>query len=250
LSLHFALDNGIASRAALGLVVLQKDETLEPEIRSVLTDDGVALYHTRIPSDDEITSDTLQAMAHKLPRALALLPTTRPLDVVAFACTSASTVIGQAKVVAMIQAIHPHAATTDPITAVMAACRQMRVHRIAMLTPYTAQVAVAMRSLLETNGFEIAAFASFNQSSDPTVARITPASVYEAIVEIGSFPDVEAVFASCTNLRTFAILDAAEAAIGKPVISSNAALAWHMRNKVGLEPLINGPGRLLKCATD
>jgi len=246
LSLPFTLDNGIACRAALGLVVLQKDETLAPEMSSVLPEGDAALYHTRIPSDDEVTSDTLQAMARELPRALALLPTTRPLDVIAFACTSASTVIGQDKVAAMIRQVHPGAETSDPITAVMAACRQLHVNRIAMLTPYTEQVSAAMRALLEANGLEITAFASFNQSSDPTVARITPASVYDAIIEIGRAPDIEAVFASCTNLRTFAILDAAEAAIGKPVISSNAALAWHMRKKAGLGPLVSGPGRLLK----
>jgi maleate isomerase len=171
LSLPFTLDNGIASQAALGLVVLQQDETLEPEIRSVLTDTGVALYHSRIPNDEEVTPDTLQAMAQELPRALALLPAARPLDVVAFACTSASTVIGQTRVAEMIQAIHPQAATSDPITAVIAACRHVGVRRIAMLTPYTADVAAAMRSLLEANGLDIAAFASFNQSSDPTVAE-------------------------------------------------------------------------------
>ena len=96
-------DNGIAPRAALGVVVLQQDETLEPELRAALDDDGVALYHSRIPSDEEITPDTLKAMAIEMPRALQLLPVTRPLDVVAYACTSASTMIGQDRVAAMIR---------------------------------------------------------------------------------------------------------------------------------------------------
>jgi maleate isomerase len=245
-TLPFKLDNGIANRAALGIVVLEKDETLEPELASVFRDDGVALYHSRIPSDDEINHETLQAMALELPKALALLPASRPLDVVAYGCTSASTVIGQENVAAMVRAVHPRASVTDPITAVMAACRHLGIRRIAMLTPYAEAVSAAMRALLESNGFEIVTLVSFNQSSDPAVARITPASIVEAIRELGSHDRAEAVFASCTNLRTFSILDAAEQSIGKPVVSSNAALAWDMRNKAGLTPLARGPGRLLR----
>ena len=239
-------DKGIAPVAALGVVVLQKDETLEPELRSALSDDGVALYHSRIPSDDEITPDTLQAMAAEIPRALRLLPVARPLDVVAYACTSASTMIGQAKIAAMIQEAHPTAAATDPITAVIAACRHLGVQRLGLLTPYTLDVSAAMQALLENAGLTITAFASFEQSSDPLVARISPDSVHRGIRQVGRDTGVDAVFASCTNLRTFEILDAAEADIGKPIISSNAALAWHMREKAGLGPRTHAPGHLLK----
>ncbi len=239
-------DNGIAAEAAFGVVVLEKDETLEPELRLALSDDGVALYHSRIPSDEQITPDTLQAMAAEIPRALRLLPLARPLDVVAYACTSASTVIGQAKVAAMIQEVHPTAAATNPITAVIAACHQLGVERLGLLTPYTLDVSAAMQALLEEAGLTITAFASFEQASDPLVARISPRSVLEGIRQVGSGTGVDAVFASCTNLRTFEILDAAEAAIGKPVVSSNAALAWHMRKLAGLRPRQHAPGHLLK----
>lgn len=245
-TLPASFDNGIAPRAALGVVVLQKDETLEPELRSVFADEDVGLYHSRIPSDEEITPDTLQAMATEIPRALQLLPVTRPLDVVAYACTSASTVIGQAKVAAMIKEAHPSAAATDPISAVIAACRHLGVKRLGLLTPYTIEVSAAMQALLESAGLTIASFASFEQSSDPLVARISPDTVRQAISTVAGSADVDAVFASCTNLRTFSILDAAEADLGKPVISSNAALAWHMRQKAGLGPIVDGPGRLLK----
>lgn len=239
-------DNGIAPRAALGVVVLQTDETLEPELRSVLEDEDIALYHSRIPNSNDVTPETLHAMAAEMPRALQLLPVTRPLDVVAYGCTSASTVIGQDKVAAMIQAAHPSAATTDPITAVIAACRHLGVRRLGMVTPYTLDVSAKMQALLESAGIAITAFASFEQSSDALVARIAPQSVRHAVETVGRSANVEAVFASCTNLRTFAILDAAEAALGKPVISSNAALAWHMRQQAGLGAIASGPGRLLQ----
>ncbi|MGI9476522.1 MAG: maleate cis-trans isomerase family protein [Hyphomicrobiaceae bacterium] len=239
-------DNGIAPRAALGVVVLQTDETLEPELRSVLGEDHVALYHSRIPNSDDVTAETLQAMAEEMPRALSLLPISRPLDVVAYACTSASTVIGPDRVSEMIRAAHPAAETTNPISAVIAACRHLGVRRLGLLTPYSLDVSARMQALLEDAGIEIAAFASFEEASDERVARLAPASVRAAIGEVARSADVDAVFASCTNLQTFSIIDAAEADIGKPVISSNAALAWDMRRKAGLGSITDGPGRLLQ----
>lgn len=248
MGLPFELDNGIATRAALGLVVLEKDETLEPELRSVFADPGVALYHSRILSDDEVSPDTLNAMAVELPRALRLLPTARPLDVVAYACTSASTFIGQERVAELIKEAHPSAAATNPITAVIAACRHLGLKRIGLLTPYARQVSQAMQALLEEAGLEIAAFSSFEQSKDPIVARIAPSSVRDAILGLAQHMNVDGIFASCTNLQTFSVLDATEAEIGRPIISSNAALAWHMRQLAGLGPAPDAPGSLLKSA--
>lgn len=239
-------DNGIATRAALGVVVLQTDESLEPELHQAFPERDVALHHSRIPNADEVTPETLRAMSEELPRALSLLPTARPLDVVAYACTSASTVIGQDKVADLINAAHPGAATTDPISAVIAACRHANARRLAMLTPYAPAVSAAMRELLENAGFEITAIASFNQSSDRMVARLTPRCVRDAALQLGKGDNVDAVFASCTNLRSFTILDEVEASIGKPIISSNAALAWHMRTLAGLDATTEGPGSLLR----
>ena len=245
MKLPFVLDDGAAAAAALGLVILQNDETLEPELRTIFNDCTRAIYHTRIASAEDVTPETLRAMERDLPRALALLPTVRPLDVVAYACTSGATLIGQDRVAEIISSVHPGCSNTNPITAVLAACDHLGVRRLGFITPYVPDVSSAMQRLLEKNGLEITVFASFEQSQEAVVARISPQSVLEAICTVGRNNDVEAVFASCTNLRTFEILDAAEACIGKPVISSNAALAWHMGKLAGLGPLRGAPGRLL-----
>jgi maleate isomerase len=49
---------------------------------------------------------------------------------------------------------------------------------------------------------------------------------------------------SCTNLRTAEVIEDAEARLGKPVISSNQALFWHIRKLAGLPVANNGLGRL------
>ncbi len=244
MKLPFILDQGAAAEAAFGVIVLQADETLEGEFAGVFSRPGLALYHTRIPSGAEVTPETLAQMERELPRAAGLLPNTGALDVVAYACTSGATVIGQDNVATAIRTAHPEAATTDPLSAVIAACRHLGVRRLGVVSPYVAEVSTAMMALLEKNGLEISTFGSFEQSEEAVVARITAQSVLDAICTMGRDDGVEAVFASCTNLRTFEIIDQAEAVMGKPVITSNQALAWHMLTLADIETKGFGPGRL------
>lgn len=238
-------DDGAAYRAALGLIILKTDETLEDEGRNLLHGPGIVCRYARIPSHDLVTSETLAAMEYDLPAAAALLPQRANIRAIGYACTSASTVIGSSRVESIVQAIHPGVPVTNPLVAVIAALRTLSATRIGLLTPYTPEVTAKMQEMLISEGFEIARIGSFGQIEDRKIARITEASTLAAIQAVGSDPQVQAVFVSCTSLRTFGILETAEAAIGKPVVSSNQALCWHMRRLAGL-PAGNGPGRLFQ----
>lgn len=230
---------------ALGLIVLETDAVLETEIRA-LVPPGATLLHARIPSQPEVTPSALATMAAELPRAAASFPAAARLTVVGYACTSGATVIGRDEVARLVRVARPGAEVTDPISAVVAAMRALKVGRIGMLTPYEPMVSASMRALLEGEGIETAGFGSFEQRDDATVARISEASTLEAMLEIGAAPEVEAVFASCTNLRTFGVIEEAERRLGKPVVTSNSALAWRMLTLAGLEA--RGPGRLFSAA--
>ncbi len=243
MALKCDFDNGAAYRAALGLIILKTDETLEDEGQSLLHGDGVVCRYARIPSHDLVTPETLGLMENDMPAAAALLPQNANIKVIGYACTSAATVIGPNRIKQIVQAAHPDVPVTDPITAVMAALRQLSVARIGLLTPYVPAVTVGMQTMLAEEGFDVARVGSFEQIEDRKIARITEDSTLQAMVEIGSDPAVDVVFASCTSLRTFGILAAAEDVIGKPVVSSNQALCWHMRQLAGLGSG-KGPGRL------
>ncbi|MEM9715241.1 MAG: Asp/Glu racemase, partial [Pseudomonadota bacterium] len=67
------------------------------------------------------------------------------------------------------------------------------------------------------------------EAEEAKVVRISIKSVVDAAINLGSDPNVDAVFLSCTNLRTLEAIPKIEAAIGKPVLSSNYCLGWHMR---------------------
>lgn len=245
--LPYTLDeNGMAARAALGVIVLQSDETLEPELGPVFAREGVAFYHSRVPSANEVTPETLMRMKQDLPLAASLLPTAHPLDVVAYACTSGTTIIGIDAVAEAIHASHPQAQVTNPFISLLAACEHLGVRRLGFVTPYLPSVSIVMRGLLEEHGLEVAAFGSFEQESDRAVARIAHASVISAVETIAREADADAVFASCTNLRSFAIVDEIERRINRPMLTSNLVLAWHMAKLAGLSDEINGPGRLMR----
>lgn len=74
------------------------------------------------------------------------------------------------------------------------------------------------RTALQCNAYEI---------NDPNIPTISPKSILQAVLELGKDPAVEAVFISCTNMRTLTIISTAEQNLGKLVISSNIALAWY-----------------------
>ncbi len=234
--LEFTTDEGLGARARLGLIVLQTDQTIEHEFgRIFAAQNDVALYAARIPNAMDVSPDTLRQMAIDLPHTAGLLPAQFGSDVIGYACTSGATMIGEDRVSALIHDVHPKAKTTNPISACKAALTALGVKRIALVTPYPVDVTTKMQANLQADGFETTAVATFDQSDDFTVARISADSILQAVTQIGARDDCDGVFVSCTSLRALQIIPGAEAILGKPVIASNQALAWHMMRLAGLE---------------
>ena len=243
MKLEYKSDGGYSGDAALGVVVLSTDETLEPEMRQITSQSGAKLYHTRIPFATNVTPENLAMMEHDLPTSISLMPPKIDFKAIGYACTSGATVIGSNKLAQIIQKIYPNAAVTDPIKAVIAACVALGVKRLGMLTPYRADVSAAMRELLEKNDIEITSFGSFEEESDHKVARISQSSTLDGMMHVGA-KNCDAVFSSCTNLGSFDVIEKAEKALGKPVISSNSAFTWHLHRLAGFTGPIAGPGQL------
>ena len=246
MKLDFQTDAGIGTRAKLGVIVLETDETLEREFSRMMKLPGVALYHSRIAMVPEIRPDTLARMEQDLPASARLLPPALSFDAIGFGCTSASTVIGSDRVARAIQSSCPGARVTDPLAAIIAALRHLGATRVGFVTPYVPEVSAGMRAKLEAAGFEIAGFGSFEEGNDRVVARITEESILAAVEAVAAQAPCDAVFISCTNLRCLDVIGRAEARIGVPVLSSNQALAWHMLRLAGIEDTHAGFGRLFQ----
>lgn len=211
---------------AMGLIVLQTDEVIEQEVRHHIAA-STPLFHSRIPSGLEVTETTLAAMEQQIPVVTGLFPKAANIGVVAYGCTSGTTVIGEEKVKAAIQAVLPGVSVTNPLTAVKARLRALGAKKIGLLTPYVPSVSEAMIRHFVADGFTISSSGSFFEVEEKKVTRISRESILAAMVEIGQ-AECDVVFASCTNLRTLGVDREAESRLGKPVISSNSSLAWHM----------------------
>lgn len=237
---------GSIGRTTLGLIVLQVDETVEHDFRRLFPAPEVALHVSRVASGADLTPETIAGMEAHLTQAAALLPPAARFDALGYACTSAATLIGAERVAGLLRGGAQAGAVTDPLSAALAAMAALSVRRIALVSPYIAEVGGPVRDAFEAAGVAVPQMLSFGERVEARVARIDPASTRAAALEIGRRPGVEAVFLSCTNLRTLDIIAGLEAELGLPVVSSNLALAWHMARLSGA-PLSGAvPARL--CA--
>lgn len=241
--LTYDFDEDIAAHK-IGLVVLQSDEVMENEFRQIFDDKNVSIHHSRIKNSDTITLESLSDMENTLPEALRLFPSKAKYDVIGYGCTSGATVIGSQKIKQIVQNKFPESLVTDPIESIIAAIRGLNVKNIALVTPYERSVSEAMIRLLEKEGIKVVQFASFNVTDDHIVAHISPSSIQNAMIEAGKNNNVEAVFASCTNLRALNIIESVEKIISKPVLTSNQALAWNISQLGNIKHSPKNFGRL------
>ena len=238
----YRLTGPAGTRGTLGLIVLQVDETIEQDFRRMFPARDVALHVSRIPSGAELTRDTIARMEADLPRAAALLPPGAAFDVVGYGCTSGTTLIGADRVDEAVRGATRTDAVTDPLTAAHAALAALGVRALALVSPYIPSVAEPVCTAFRASGMRITATASFGEEREAHVARVDPASTRAAALSVGRQPGTEAVFLSCTNLRTLDIIDDLERELGCPVLSSNQVLGWHMARLSGAPA--EAPGRL------
>jgi maleate isomerase len=247
LPLEARFEDGPARR--IGLVSLASDEVASDEIRAVLAPPPVppvgappfgpaspplVIHETRIPNSDEITAATLSAMAEGLTEAASRLPNAVRYDAIAYLCTSASMLIGSEVVASRIRAACPGAAVTNPMESAVSALAALGARRIALATPYVADVTDGIARAFEAAGVEVARTGSFFVGSDTRVARISPEAQADAVASLAE--GVDAVFLSCTALRTVQHVAALEAAAGVPVVTSNQAVAWRLADLAGGRP--------------
>jgi maleate isomerase len=245
LALPSQSDGGPTRDGAVGLLALSTDHVCELDLRRVLPQERLPLYVSRVAIATELSVETLAAMQGDIARAAGLLLPESRLDVIAYGCTSGTMVIGEDNVFAEIRKARPGIACTTPPTAALAAFAALGLTRIAVLAPYPHAVNLRVRRYLQSRGLEVPAFGGFNKDKDADIAAISVASIIEAAQELDR-PDIEGIFLSCTGLRAIDAVAPLEARLGKPVVSSNQALAWHAMRLAGCRDALEGFGQLLR----
>ena len=212
----------------MGLIVLQVDETIEGEFRETFKTSKKQIFVTRIPSGLEVTPQTLTSMEQHITTSAKLLPQSREFSVIGYGCTSASAIIGSEKISELIKSGCNTKKVTNPLLAATEYAKHIGVTNLALLSPYIEEVNTPLRKAFEINSLSTETFGTFGEGREEKVARISERSTIEAAITLGQNTSSEAVFISCTNLRTFNCLDKITREINKPVFSSNQSLAWHM----------------------
>ncbi len=236
---QFPFETELSPLPNLALVVLQTDETIEPEFRRMFPPDRANLYVTRIPSGVEVTTNTLADMANTLPASVRLLPKALHYKSVGYGCTSGASVIGPERIADMVTSEAATDTVTDPVSALIDACRSLQIRRLAFLTPYVAEVSQTLRDVLAKSDIATPVFGSFNEADDATVAKISRASIMDAAHKLAASGDVDGLFMSCTNLKTIDLVEELETQLDMPVMSSNLVLARHLGRLSGVIP--DGP---------
>lgn len=243
-------DEAVTRRLRIGLVVVATDLTIERDFRRFLHDLEAGVYVTRVSYANPMTLENLGAMRDGLVDAARLILPGERLDALGYACTSGAVAMGVEVAQARIAEARPGVPGTDPITAAREGFRHLGVRRIALLTPYRESVTDPIRRCLESyGGLGVTRVASFGLDSDVEVAHLPTDAIVEAACELDG-PEAEGLFISCTGMRSAEVAETIEDRVGKPVLTSNQALAWHALRLAGHAAPIAGHGRLLRSPAE
>lgn len=239
-----AFDEGRHKRAKIGFVLLATEQTIEDDVFT-LCPQGVGMHFTRAPNPDSITVETLIRQAEDLAPAAATLLPDGSLDVICYACTSGSLVIGETRVFAELRKGAPNAKTTSLISGVIQALRILGVRKIAVATPYLDEINDREADYLAAAGFEVTQIQGLNLEKDSDMIRVKPDFIADFAASVDS-PEAEAVFISCGALRSLEIVEELEKRLGKPVVCSNQAMIWNCLRLAGIDDRIDGYGQLFR----
>ncbi|TIV42179.1 MAG: ectoine utilization protein EutA [Mesorhizobium sp.] len=239
-----SFDAGIGFRAAVGLICLSVDRASVADLRNWLSFvEGVEMLVTRVPMDKVADAASLAAMGDHLTKAAQLLASSGRLDAVAFSCTSGTAAIGIERVHEALSAAQPGIPVVTPIEAAAKGLKALEARRISILAPYHQEAADLVADHLVAKGFALDRCSTFDLDGDQQMNRLSPASL-KAAARDAIHPQSDALFISCTGLRTAGIVGELEAALGVPVVTSNQATAWDALSNARVGNLSRGEGRL------
>jgi len=236
-------DAGRHPRAKIGYVLLATEQTVQDDVMA-LRPPGVGIHVARVPIPDSITVESLTAQADHLADAAATLLPDGSLDVVCYACTSGSLVLGEERVFAELARGAPGARTTSIITGVLRALRALGARKVVVATPYLRAINEREATYMEHAGIEVLDIQGLELERDSDMVRVAPEYIVEFAAALDR-PQADALFVSCGALRTLDVVQSLEDRLGKPVVCSNQAMIWDCLRLAGVGDRLSGHGRLL-----
>lgn len=229
-------------RGRMGLIVPSSNTTMEMEFRSVLPE-GVSLHVARIRLVN-VTEGELTLMEKDLEDAVTEL-TDAGVGIIVYGCTTGSLVKGVGYDIQLQKKISDIGGVRSLTTsrAVLRALEALSLKRISVGTPYTDEVTGLEIKFLEGNGLSVAASESLGLEENLRIGNLHAQDAYLLGRRLNA-KDAQGLFLSCTNMRTFDVIDALERDVSRPVVTSNQATLWAAVRDLGLADKMQGLGRL------
>lgn len=126
------------------------------------------------------------------------------------------------------------------------ALQALGVKRIALVSPYSPEVNASAKRYYETRyGLSVAALEGFAATDSYAIGKLGPENARDAFARIDR-PEIEAFVVPGGNFPTMASIPAWEAEFKKPVITTNQAALWGVRQRLGSTDRFPGLGQLLQ----
>ncbi|NJE05438.1 maleate cis-trans isomerase [Thermococcus sp. M36] len=229
-------------RGRLGLIVPSSNTTMEMELHSVLPD-GVSLHTARVPlknvSEDELIK--MNSLAVEAARLLA----DAGVELILYGCTSGSFIGGkdyERELEARIED-EVNVPVVSTSTAVVEALKVLDARDILVITPYTEEINLREKEFLEAHDFNVLDIRGLGIEDNTQIGKLEPHEAYR-LAKASFMDEADAIFISCTNLRTFEIIEPLEDDLGIPVVTSNQASLWLALREMDVMERIPELGRL------
>jgi maleate isomerase len=123
------------------------------------------------------------------------------------------------------------------------------ITRLALVTPYTADVQQRIVANYRSIGIEVVAERHLGIRVNHAFALVEPDTLRGLMREVVAEARPQAITTFCTNLRAAPLADAVEAELGVPLLDTVSTTVWGQLRAVGADPsAVRGWGRLFGWA--
>jgi len=228
----------LAPRALIGVMTPAMNTVVQPELE-LLRPEGITNQMQRFRLGGDKVSDDLFDEAGKLmdcnPLALAVGLTTDAgpggVEKLEARCAELSAQLG-------IPVCNASIATQKGL-------HSLRAKRIAVLTPFNAEVDRVVQTNIERGGFEVVAIKGTEAPSLPEICETPLQQIRDLVSELAK-SNCDAIAQIGTALPVVSLIEELEQETGKTIIACNAAVYWQTLRAAGIHDAVPGYGYLLR----
>jgi maleate isomerase len=238
-------------RARIGLLIPSSNTTMEMEFHKAVPE-GVSVHTDRMMLPEANTIDdkmeSINLMNKEVEKSVIRLASAET-SLIIYGCTIGVFTAGAGHDRKLTERIR-EITKTPFITvseAVIDAINELGLKTLSIATPYVEEHNILEKKYLEKSvpGVKVIKIKGLNIIGNIPKGRLEPFTAYNLAKKIDDNRS-EGIFISCTNWRTFEIIETLERDLEKPVITSNQAALWSALRGTGIREPIEGCGTLLK----